>query len=121
MLCELMELAPARMFGSGITMFPRMDPVGAEQFSLELEERLNPGEVKRVVFPLFTPPLMCDALIMLHSTRGFYRRFFSDQDKSAIRCTTRVLYGRPAASSLILSPNSPASTICGVQFNVLLI
>jgi hypothetical protein len=85
MLCELMALAPARMFGSGITRFTRLDePVGAERCSLELEDKLAPDDVKRVVFPLFTPPLMRDALILLYSTWGFYRRFFSDQDESGV-------------------------------------
>lgn len=85
MLCELLELSPARMFGSGITIFPRLDdPVGAEKYALELETKLNPGEIKRVVFPLFSPPLMCDALIALYSTKGFYRRFFVQEGESKV-------------------------------------
>lgn len=84
-LCELLELAPARMFGSGITIFPRLDdPVGAEHYALELETKLNPGETKRVVFPLFSPPLMCDALIALYSKKGFYRRFFAREGESKV-------------------------------------
>src|SRR5262245_21550001 len=73
LLGELLGVSPARLCGASTSVFPRLDdPVGAEKQLLELEGKLGPGETKRVIYPLFSPPLMLDPLVKLYSEKGLY-------------------------------------------------
>jgi hypothetical protein len=77
-LCKHLGVVPARVLGgANCEVLERTaDPVTAEQRLFAREKAIPVGGVKRVVYPLFSPPLMCDALLGLYAWKGTYKRFF---------------------------------------------